>query len=203
VGRIIDRDWEAFYAYQQTRTEVRPLLLKAIAYADPTGGRAAVDLGCGQGFETIALLDAGWTVTAVDSSAAGLALVREGAGDRPGLSLVGGSMADVPIPPADLVHASFALPFCPPEHFAVMWEHIRAALRPGGLLAVNFFGPHDTWAGEEGMSFHSETEVREMLDGLEVLELTERDEDGMSGAGPKHWHVFDVLARRPERAPDR
>ena len=33
-----------------------------------------------------------------------------------------------------------------------------------------------------------------MLDGLEVLELTERDEDGMSGAGPKHWHVFDVLA---------
>ena len=66
MGRIVDRDWEAFYAYQQTRAEVRPLLLKAIAYADPAGGRAAVDLGCGQGFETIALLDAGWTVTAVD-----------------------------------------------------------------------------------------------------------------------------------------
>jgi trans-aconitate methyltransferase len=197
VGRIVDRDWEAFYAYQQTRTEPRELLLKALAYAGPAGGRAAVDLGCGQGFETIALLDAGWSVTAIDSSAAGLALLGESAGDRPGLTLVEESMTTVPIPSADLVHASYALPFCPPERFPAMWGHIRAALRPGALLAVNFFGPHDTWAGEEGMSFHSETEVRGMLDGLEVLELNERDEDGMSGAGPKHWHVFDVLARQP------
>ena len=104
-------------------------------------------------------------------------------------------MAAVPIPPGDLVHASSALPFCPPERFPQMWEHIRAALRPGGILAVNFFGPHDTWAGEEGMTLPlRDRGARDARRAGASSTLTERDEDGMSGAGPKHWHVFDVLA---------
>ncbi len=36
-----------------------------------------------------------------------------------------------------------------------------------------------------------------LLDGLEIIELTEVEEDGGSFVGPTHWHVFDIVARRP------
>ncbi|RCS64216.1 hypothetical protein CIK81_03165 [Brachybacterium sp. JB7] len=32
---------------------------------------------------------------------------------------------------------------------------------------------------------------------LEILELTEDERDGRSFSGPKHWHTFRVIARRP------
>ena len=39
--------------------------------------------------------------------------------------------------------------------------------------------------------------VRGLVDGLELLALDEEDRDGDSFLGPKHWHVFDVIARQP------
>ncbi|MGO3293883.1 MAG: hypothetical protein ACTIMB_14405 [Brachybacterium alimentarium] len=36
-----------------------------------------------------------------------------------------------------------------------------------------------------------------LLYGLEILELTEEERDGRSFSGPKHWHTFRVIARRP------
>jgi hypothetical protein len=36
-----------------------------------------------------------------------------------------------------------------------------------------------------------------LCDGLEVLELTVRDEVAMSFAGPKYWHLYDLIARQP------
>ena len=39
-------------------------------------GRMAIDLGCGDGTDTLALLDRGWSVLAVDIEPAGLALLR-------------------------------------------------------------------------------------------------------------------------------
>ncbi|KZM36758.1 hypothetical protein OJAG_05270 [Oerskovia enterophila] len=32
---------------------------------------------------------------------------------------------------------------------------------------------------------------------LDVVAFREEDEDGPSFSGPKHWHVFDVIARAP------
>ena len=76
-------------------------------------------------------------------------------------------------------------------------EPVAQGMCPGGILAVNFFGPHDTWAGEEGMSFHSEAEVREMLDGLRGprTQRARRGRHERCGA-PSTRHVFDWPARQ-------
>jgi hypothetical protein len=34
-------------------------------------------------------------------------------------------------------------------------------------------------------------------DGLDIVVLDETEEDGMSFLGPKHWHVFDLIVRKP------
>jgi hypothetical protein len=70
-------------------------------------------------------------------------------------------------------------------------------MRPGAIIAVNVFGVHDTWADDPDMTFIDLERARALVDGLEVIALDEEDADGPSGSGPKHWHVFDFVARRP------
>ena len=194
-AKTSDRD--AFFAAEEHR-EPRPLVGRALAAAGPADGRAAVDLGCGRGIETRALLEAGWSVTAVDASESGLALLAASApGER--LRVVHSRLEDHVVAPVHLVHASYSLPYCPPEHFERMWQGIRDALLPGGVLAGQLFGVRDTWAGElEDATFLTAEEVGRLLAGLEVLELTELEEESTSGRGPKTWHVFEVLARAPK-----
>ena len=72
-------------------------------------------------------------------------------------------------------------------------------LRPGGFVVVNVFGVRDTWAGDEFMTFVDRDTVDRMAAGLEVIAIDEEDADGSSFVGDKHWHVFDIVARRPAR----
>jgi hypothetical protein len=62
---------------------------------------------------------------------------------------------------------------------------------------VNIFGVRDTWATEPSMTFVDRDEVGRLIDGLELVDLREEDADGPAFSGPKHWHPFDVIARRP------
>jgi hypothetical protein len=92
------------------------------------------------------------------------------------------------------VHASLSLPFCPPREFAEVWRQIRNALRPRAIFAGHFFGPNDSWAGTPDMTFQTREELDALLAGLDVHMLKEQDEDGEAVSGPKHWHVFHVIA---------
>jgi SAM-dependent methyltransferase len=103
---------------------------------------------------------------------------------------------EVNLPPADLIHASYSIPFCHPDHFPELWEKIANALKPGGRFAGQFFGVHDSWANEPDMTFHTEAQVRAMLQNFETEYFHEEDADGHAASGPKHWHVFTVIARK-------
>ena len=59
------------------------------------------------------------------------------------------------------------------------------------------FDRHE-WAGKEPDTVYlSRDAVERLLDGLEIVALDEVEEDGNSFIGPTHWHVWDVIARRP------
>jgi SAM-dependent methyltransferase len=190
--------WAEFYAWSSGR-KPRPMLLQASERLGPGAGRTAVDLGCGEGTDTLTLLARGWSVVAIDSEQAGLDLLtaRVPAGSARQVRVVCASYADADLPRAHLVHAGFSLPFCAPNQFPDLWARIRRALLPGGIFAGQLFGPHDSWAGSPGMVFHGRSEVETLLAGLEILELRETDEDGEASSGPKHWHLFDIMAREP------
>jgi tellurite methyltransferase len=68
-------DWAGYYGWSSGR-EPRPILLAACQQLGPGAGRLAVDLGCGEGTDALALLDRGWSVLAVDTEPAGLASLR-------------------------------------------------------------------------------------------------------------------------------
>ena len=166
----------------------------------PPEGRVAIDLGCGEGVEVTALLERGWTVHAVDGEPAALRRLAERTpAEHAGrLHIHHRDFAEIDtLPPADLIHSSYALPYCPPEHFPTVWSAVRAAQRLGAVLAGQLFGPHDTSFGDPEMTFHSADQARALLDGLEIVHWDEEDADGMAYTGPKHWHVFHIVARRP------
>ena len=98
------------------------------------------------------------------------------------------------LPPTDLLLSCATLPFVPRPDFGALWSRMREALRPRGILAVDLFGDRDEWADTDG-TYLSRADVEALLDGLEIVELTEEERDGRSFSGPKHWHTFRVIAR--------
>ncbi|WP_223691196.1 class I SAM-dependent methyltransferase [Leifsonia poae] len=190
-------DWSGFYSAQGGRG-LRPTFTAGLdAWQGESPGRA-IDLGCGDGVETRHLAGLGWHVLAVDADPGVVERVRAEVGES---ALSNVEIRQVPfealgeLPASDLVYAGFALPFCEPDGFPYLWADIRDALRPGAVFAGEFFGPHDEWFGRPNMNFHDRAGVEGMLAGLEVLQLVEDDRRGMSFEGPKHWHVFHVVAR--------
>ncbi len=188
--------WARYNADQTTRA-VRETCRRAMALAGPGSGRTAVDLGCGAGRETRALLDDGWHVVAYDSEPTLLAAVDRA---HPALTAHTLSFEDIPaLPAADLIHAAYALPFQSRASFDRLWALIRESLRPGGLVAVDLFGVNDAWADRPNMTFLTAAEATALAAGLTVEHWHEQDEMGPAYSGPKHWHVFELIARRGER----
>lgn len=206
-------NWGAYNAAQAER-EVRPLAVRAAKVlrewqragigsripALKREGEAArvpvvLELGCGIGREARFFAEQGWDVYAFENDPTVLPALEQLAADLP-VTVHAGSLAAVSqLPECDLVFASASLPFLEPAAFRALWEQIRGALRPGGVIAMDLFGPNDSWAGGAG-TFFTRTEVEQLLDGLHILDLDESERDGNSFSGPKHWHTFRVVAVR-------
>ena len=195
-----DKGWEEYYRAIKGRPP-RQLMLDALTYFasdSPPSKRKAIDLGCGDGTETAVLLEHGWDVLAIDGEPTFIKylLAKVPKEKQSNLQTQVAKFKDVRLSSADLVHASFSLPFCAPEHFDVFWGKILTAIKSGGRFAGNFFGVRDSWANKPDMTFHTEEQIRKLIEIFQIEYFHEMDEDGNSASGPKHWHVFTVIARK-------
>ena len=198
MGSAADSKVWADYNAAQADRPVRSLCLDAMALAGPGTGRQAIDLGCGAGKETLAMLRAGWNVHAVDSLPDTRERLQGIAPEDGRLSIEVRAFQDLRVlPPAELIFAGYSLPFIHPDRFGGFWAVVLDALGRGGVVAVNLFGDRDSWADIPEWNFHTEAEARQLFAGLEILKFEVYDADGQSFRGPKHWHIYDVIARRP------
>jgi tellurite methyltransferase len=193
--------WQRYYA--AAGDEPRPTLVDALARHEAEGRAPglAVDLGCGSGRDTVELLRRGWRVVAVDAERAGIEALeaRPEAVEADGrLETVVATFAEARWPDADLVNASFSLPFMPPPEFTAVWARLVASLRPGGRFAGHLFGVRDEWAPAPDMTFLTRAEAEALFDGFEVESFEEIERDGPGAlVASKRWHGFFVVARRP------
>jgi trans-aconitate methyltransferase len=192
-----DADWRGYYAATLGR-KPRPLFTRALEHASSPG--QAIEIGFGDGTEVLALLKRGWRVLAVDPEPRAAEMLRPRAAKafRDRLTIATASADEVDLPPFDFLYAGYSLPFLERTALGRAWMRFRAQLRPGGLLAVNLFGPNDSWASRPDMSFVDRDALLGLVDGLDVLVLDEQERDGDAYSGPKHWHVFDIIARQPK-----
>jgi tellurite methyltransferase len=195
------KTWRDYYVATAGRPP-RPTLLFALDRLTGEPGRA-VDLGCGDGRDTIELLRRGWAVIAIDAEAE--AIVRLKARD----DLPSGAaletrcvdFAEAAWSPVDLINASFALPLCPPTAFPALWHKITASLMTGGRFAGQLYGPNDDWAKgqDEGraLTVFDKTAARGLFADYKIELFEEEESDALTPRGKlKHWHIFHVVARK-------
>ena len=193
-------DWENYYSKIDGRPP-RPLLRSALSlYSAQTkdSPRQAIDLGCGDGTDTLFLLENGWQVLAIDGEAKAFDRLQAKVPDELKEKLLTqvARFEEATLPLADLIYASLTLPFCHPVHFAELWQKIEQSLGRNGRFAGQFFGVNDSWAENRHMTFHTRAEVMDMLTQFEIEHFDEEDKPGRSASGPKHWHIFTVIAQK-------
>jgi tellurite methyltransferase len=188
--------WAGYLADQSGRG-MRFLLDDALRMIDGPG--RAIDLGSGAGADTRALLRRGWRVLAVDREPAAIALLRGRVppGQLPLLTAVPADFTELALPPADLVHCGWSLPHVPAARFDPLWSRLRGALCPGGWFVGQLLGDRDSWAGGPLSTSVDRARLATLLSGLIVVRTTEVEYDAGSYEGDKHWHYWDVIARRP------
>lgn len=189
-----DSTWPDYYEANEGRAARDELVEVLDSFATPG---SAVDLGCGAGIDTVAMLDRGWTVLAIDAQPEAIERLRSRAGSRGGLRTELSSMEDVALPPVDLVWASYSLFFCDPDRFPAVWGRIGAAIGPGGRFAGELLGDRDTWASLVDHTAMQRPAVESLFEGWIVEHFEEEENDGEAFDGPKHWHYFHVVARAP------
>jgi tellurite methyltransferase len=191
-------EWTEYYDEHEGR-EPREMLLEILDAFGAGEERSAVDLGCGSGIDTLAMLRRGWRVFAIDAEEEAIERVRRRV---PGtlssrLTTVVSRMEDVELPAGvDLVWASFSLFFCRPKAFGDVWGRILASIRPGGRFAGELLGDRDTWASDDDVSAFTRDEARSLFTGLEIERFDEEEEDGRATSEEKHWHLFHAVSRK-------
>lgn len=178
--------------------------------------RTAIDLACGEGRDTREILRRAatareadrWRVIAIDSHPEGVSrtVASLGTEARSCCDVRQLTMEAVPSDAelttltthgVDLINASFALPFCNPDHFPTLWNWIHATLRPGARFAGQFFGDRDEWQCVRPKSHVTRAQLHELLKPYTIEHLDEVEKDGSDAmGGVKHHHVFHVVARR-------
>lgn len=193
-----ERDFSAYNAAQAGRP-VRPLAVRAVEASDAAqpgpSRRTAVELGCGIGIEARYLAEHRYDVWTYDTDPSVEPALRD-LGCRHPVNHTTTALESIDqLPVADLLLSCATLSFVPRAGFDHLWRVITRAVRPGGVLAIDLFGERDDWAHTDG-TYLTRTELDELLQDWSGAEIEEKEFDGRSFSGPKHWHTFTVLARR-------
>lgn len=191
--------WAAYYDKLRDRPPRRTTTAALDRFQPLPLDALALDLGCGDGRDTIEMLRRGWRVIAVDSEPK--ALQRLQSRDLPPdarVTPVVARLEEIPLPiGVHLVNSSFAMPLCEPATFLDLWRRIREGLPPGGRFSGQWYGLRDSWVGRPGITFVSRDEALAMLDGLELEVFEEEEADGVTPRGnAKHWHIFHIVAKK-------
>jgi len=153
-GQALPTSWELFKLFTAEKHDPDPfyeaLARRSIAtFPHPFAGARVLDLGCGHGYDTRAMRDAGAEVVPLDMDPAKLLATGE--------PLPGGVRGDatrLPFPDGtfDGVYCSNLLehtPETPP-----VFDEIERVLRPGGWAWVSWTNWYSPWGGHEIVPLH-------------------------------------------------
>lgn len=169
-------------------------------------GMRALCVADGEGRNSVWLAAQGLEVTAFDFSPVGLAKatrLAERSGAKVDYRLAGVEEWNWDAAPYDAVIAIF-VQFTPPAQRARMFEGMVRALKPGGVLILQGYGPEQLRYGTGGPkqveNLYTEALLRESFASLEILHLASHESEVHEGAGHSGMAaLIDLVARKPMR----
>ena len=158
--------------------------------------KTAIDLGCGNGKDTLFLLSEGWNVYAIDASIESMKIMETNIPKtlKENLILACVTFNEVKWRHVQFVNASLSLPFCEEKNFPEVWKNITDSIVSGGIFAGHFFGVNDDW---KQLFLIEKKDLENLLVDFDILYFGEKEFDKPSLTGPeKHWHIFEVIAKK-------
>ncbi|MEJ5943781.1 class I SAM-dependent methyltransferase [Pseudokineococcus basanitobsidens] len=155
----VEERWEGFYVGRGRIWSGRPNAL-LVEVAGPLAPGRALDLGCGEGGDSVWLASHGWTTTAVDVAPTALGRTREAA------AAAGVEVAteqhdlerSLPAGPFDLVSAFFLQSPVEWDRAAVL-RRAAGLLAPGGVLLLVDHGSAPPWSWHGDHDFPTPEQV--------------------------------------------
>ncbi|WP_024772530.1 methyltransferase domain-containing protein [Aquimarina macrocephali] len=201
----MNNSWNTHYHYfDQKKHPPAATLCNAIALSRKVQisqqDKLAIDLGCGNGVDTFALLQDKWNVLAVDKQNEALSRIKENTPDtyQEQLQLSLNSFENIEeLPNCQLINATFSLPFCHPDHFDKLWNIITSSITKKGIFSGHFFGINDSWNSNLEMTFHTQKQITELFNRFDIEYYNEIEKQGKTISGKeKYWHVFHIVAQK-------
>lgn len=165
-------------------------------------GMTALSVADGEGRNSVFLAEEGLAVTAVEISPVGLHKAQRLATSRHVEVdfVLGDVLKWQPSQPFDVVAAIF-VQFVGPAERALLFERIKAAVKPGGLLLMQGYTPRQLEYRTGGPSAVENLYTAELLRaefaGWEILELREHEDVLDEGMGHKgRSALIDLVARK-------
>lgn len=182
--------------YEITKSKP-PTKLLTIALQYVKNKDKAIDIGAGALKDTRYLLDQGFDVTVIDKNPRTKEDAENLKNDKVHAFTASFEDFDFTENQYDIASAMLSLPFIKPAYFNKVFEKIRNSLKKDGIFCGQFLGLNDEWAQNPHNTFHTKSQVENLLAGLEIILFQEEEIDGIIAKGsPKHWHVFRIIARK-------
>ncbi len=188
-------EWPTLVVPDVARIPVDESLIQVASEMTP--GKA-LDLGCGEGQDSVWLAQRGWVVNGVDSSAGAIETARA-ASQAAGVTVVL-EVADIsdwrPVSRYDLVSCVFALPARGQGRSRAL-EMAAAAVAPGGTILLTDFDislRNDGWMAEKYLV--STDELERYLDGFRIHRSTVRMARHRQGYEDRDLPAAHVVATR-------
>ena len=163
-----------------------------------TSGKA-IDIGCGSGNDSVYLIKNGWSVVSIDKENVGERISKRlDAEEQKRFKFQQQNFENMKLEKADLIVANYSLPFCNNEKINDVWKNIVNSIRTNGYFVGNFFGINDSWnKAESNMTFFTKEQVLNLFDEFDIVKFNEVEKEGLTGLeNMKHWHIFNVIAKK-------
>ena len=161
-----DFTWSEYYQVHHNRPPNKTLIKGLDCFQKTTLKlpKTSIDIGCGNGNDTIALLKNNFSVLAMDKEAEAIDLLMKNIPHgSTSLETQIASMEKFVIPKASLINASYSLPFCHPDKFDVLITDIINSLPIKGIFCGQLFGVEDGWSNNNNMTFHTKGQVENIF----------------------------------------
>lgn len=196
------RQWDEAYSSTELVWTAEANRFVVEELAGLAAGRA-LDLGTGEGRNTIWLAERGWQVTAVDFSAVGLAKAAELAARRgaTGVRWVEADLREYEPGPAAYDLVLLAYVHLPPDEFGALLQMAASALAPGGTLLVVGHDVDNIAHGHGGPQdpriLHRVQDVVAALPGLAIQRAEQARRPVLTGDGERT--AIDSVVRAQRR----